>query len=54
MPRDYTVYLNDIRESIGLIKEYTRELSFEQFSRDRKTQDTVYDPDKLLEQYLKG
>jgi len=30
-------YLNDILESIEDIKEFTREMSFEDFSKDRKT-----------------
>ena len=41
MPRNYTVYLNDIMESISLVENYTRGLSFEVFSQDRKTQDAV-------------
>lgn len=34
-------YLNDIREAIQRIVEYTSDLSFQQFMVDRKTQDAV-------------
>lgn len=34
-------YLNDILESIEDIKEFTKEMSFEAFSEDRKTFKTV-------------
>ena len=41
MPRDYKIYLEDIRESAARIHEYTAILSREQFSQDKKTIDAV-------------
>lgn len=41
MRRNAKLYLNDILVSIELIREYTASLSFEEFSRDRKTIDAV-------------
>ncbi|MBU1240261.1 DUF86 domain-containing protein [Myxococcota bacterium] len=41
MPRDPRLYLDDIMEAISLVREYTHEMSFPQFSTDRKTQDAV-------------
>ena len=41
MNRDIRVYLQDILESIGIIEEYTQELSAEDFFHRRQTQDAV-------------
>jgi uncharacterized protein with HEPN domain len=41
MPRDYKVYLEDIREAITRIREYTLGQSRETFGGDRKTLDAV-------------
>jgi len=41
MKRDFRVYLDDILEAIKNIQEYTRGLSFEEFTKDRKTVDAV-------------
>jgi hypothetical protein len=41
MPRDYRLYLEDILEAIGSIREYTAGMDYEASSRDRKTQDAV-------------
>jgi len=41
MSRDLRVYLNDIKESIQLIKDYVKKNSFTKFSKDRKTIDAV-------------
>lgn len=41
MPRDYEVYLEDIREAIGKVKRYTAGLSRETFENDDKTVDAV-------------
>lgn len=41
MPRDYKIYLEDIRESAARIHEYTAILSREQFGQDKKTLDAV-------------
>ena len=41
MPRDYEIYLEDIREAIGKIKRYTTGLSQETFGSDDKTVDAV-------------
>jgi uncharacterized protein with HEPN domain len=39
--QDIRVYLEDILESIGIIEEYTQELSAEDFFHRRQTQDAV-------------
>jgi uncharacterized protein with HEPN domain len=41
MLRDHRLYLDDIREAIQAIREYTEGLTFESFSADRKTIDAV-------------
>ena len=41
MLRDHRLYLDDIREAIRAIREYTERLTFESFSADRKTIDAV-------------
>lgn len=41
MPRDFTVFLEDILEACGKIGRYTSELSLEQFRQDEKTIDAV-------------
>ena len=41
MPRDYRLQLDDILEAIDRIKEYTKNLTEEDFSADQKTQDAV-------------
>jgi uncharacterized protein with HEPN domain len=41
MPRDYRLYLDDIRNSIALIRSYTKGMSFEEFQVDQKTIDAV-------------
>ena len=41
MSRDYSVFLEDIIEAIGYIREYTAGYSFEDFTEDRKTRDAV-------------
>lgn len=41
MLRDHRLYLDDIREAIQAIREYTEGLTFESFSGDRKTIDAV-------------
>lgn len=40
-PRQWKLRISDILESISRIKEYTSELSFEQFLSDKKTVDAV-------------
>ena len=35
--RDYRDYINDILSEINSIKEFTKDLSFEEFSSDKKT-----------------
>ena len=37
MPRDYEVYLEDIRDAIGKVKRYTTGLTQEAFENDDKT-----------------
>ena len=41
MPRDYKVYLEDILQAIGKIREYTFGLSLGAFAADAKTFDAV-------------
>lgn len=41
MKRDYRVYLDDIIEAIGKIEEYSKGLSFDRFSEDRKVVDAT-------------
>ena len=41
MPRDFRLYLDDIRESCRKIRMYTRGMTFEEFEVDVKTQDAV-------------
>lgn len=41
MPRDPSLYLDDILGAIAQIQEYTISMSYEDFTRDRKTQDAV-------------
>ena len=41
MPRDFSVYLDDILKSISNIEEYIDDYSFEQFVEDKKTVDAV-------------
>ena len=41
MPRDSRVYLEDILDAIGAIREYTIGFSREQFGGDRRTVDAV-------------
>ena len=39
--RDFQVYLEDIIEAINSIEEYTKELTYNVFVKDRKTVDAV-------------
>jgi len=41
MKRNYKLYINDIRESIVQIEEYTKGISEEDFKKDKKIQDAV-------------
>jgi uncharacterized protein with HEPN domain len=41
MPRDYKVYLDDIREAISRIRLFTERMSFREFETDIKTTDAV-------------
>ena len=41
MPRDYEIYLEDIRDAIDKVKRYTEGLSLEAFESDEKTIDAV-------------
>jgi len=41
MKRDYKLYINDIKESIKQIEEYLKDISEEQFKKDKKLQDAV-------------
>jgi len=39
--RDWKLYCEDVLDSIGLIEQYTKGMTFEQFIKDRKTIDAV-------------
>lgn len=41
MRRDPRLYMDDILEAIGQIREYTVAMGYDVFTRDRKTQDAV-------------
>ncbi|MFA6022697.1 MAG: DUF86 domain-containing protein [Candidatus Pacearchaeota archaeon] len=41
MKRDYKLFINDIRESIKQIEEYMKDISEEEFKKDKKLQDAV-------------
>jgi len=41
MPRDHRLYLDDILEAIGNVREYTVGLDYNAFARDKKTRDAV-------------
>ncbi|MEK6336068.1 MAG: HepT-like ribonuclease domain-containing protein [Acidobacteriota bacterium] len=41
MPRDFEVYLEDIRHAIGKIQNYTADLTQDAFDRDDRTIDAV-------------
>jgi uncharacterized protein with HEPN domain len=41
MPRDYRVYLEDMREAVGKVQRYVEGLSFEAFALEEKTVDAV-------------
>lgn len=41
MEKDYKAYINHILDSIVLIEEYTANMSFEEFKKDKKTIDAV-------------
>jgi uncharacterized protein with HEPN domain len=41
MPRDHGLYLDDILEAIGNIREYVKGMDYEAFAQDRKTRDAV-------------
>jgi uncharacterized protein with HEPN domain len=41
MPRDYRLYLDDILESIGRIREYVQDMEESDFESEQKTQDAV-------------
>jgi uncharacterized protein with HEPN domain len=54
MPRDYTVYLNDIIDAIARIEEYTTGSSLETFKADRKTTDAVIRNLEVIEEATKN
>ena len=41
MPNDIKVYLQDILECVGKIREYTEDVTFEEFESNTKYQDAV-------------
>ncbi len=41
MKRDYKLYLNDIKESIGQIERYLKGISQEEFNKNKEKQDAV-------------
>jgi uncharacterized protein with HEPN domain len=41
MPRDYRLYLDDILEAIGNVREYVKGMDYDAFAGDKKTRDAV-------------
>jgi|SRR5437016_9387305 len=41
MPRDYKVFLEDMRDAIAKVHKYTSGLGFKEFANDEKTVDAV-------------
>jgi len=41
MPRDHRLYLDDILEAIGNVREYVKGMDYGAFARDKKTRDAV-------------
>ena len=41
MPRDYRMYLEDMREACGKVRRYVEGISFQAFAADEKTIDAV-------------
>lgn len=41
MPRDYKQQLDDILQAITFIREYVKDMDYQAFEADRKTQDAV-------------
>lgn len=41
MKRNYKLFIDDIRESISLIEDYTKNISEEEFKKDKKLQDAI-------------
>ena len=41
MKRDYKLFIDDIRESISLIEDYIKNISEEEFKKDKKLQDAI-------------
>jgi uncharacterized protein with HEPN domain len=41
MPRDHRLYLDDILEAIGNIRDYVEGMDYDAFARDKKTRDAV-------------
>jgi len=41
MPRDHRLYLDDILEAIGNVREYVKGMDYDAFARDKKTRDAV-------------
>jgi len=51
--RDYRDYLQDIIDSINDIKDFTKNMSFEDFARDKKTINVLEDGRKSVRVDLK-
>ena len=52
--RNWFLFVEDIIESIILIEEYIKDLSFESFKTDRKTQDAVIRNLEIIGEALKN
>lgn len=46
MQRRYELYLSDILEQINIIRDFTKDISFEEFEKDKKT---IYAVTRALE-----
>ncbi len=54
MSRKFELYLSDIAECCQNVKEYTRGMSFEEFSADKKTIDAVVRNLEIIGQAVKN
>ena len=59
--REWKLYVEDILESLDLIKQYIGDIKFDSFKKDRKTIDAVIrnleiigEASKYVPQYIKG
>ncbi len=54
MPRDFSVYLQEVLQAIGKVRRYTEGLSAAQFADDEKTVDAVVRNLEIIGEAVKG